>query len=55
MTHPYRKYENTELWKMVDQIIDDLVENQDLEETTAREYIVGYFCKHLEELTDRKA
>lgn len=54
MKHPYTKYENTELWKKVDQIIGDLVENQDLEETTAREYIVGYFCKHLEEIAGRK-
>ena len=27
MTHPYGKYGNTELWKKVDQVLDELVEN----------------------------
>lgn len=47
MTHSYEKYENTELWKKVNQILDELVENQDIEEITKREYIVGYICKKL--------
>lgn len=52
MTHPYTNYENTELWERVEQIIDDLVKNQDIQETTKREYIVGYMCKHLIELKE---
>ncbi|BBF45456.1 hypothetical protein lbkm_4223 [Lachnospiraceae bacterium KM106-2] len=42
---PYGKYQNTELWNLVEKAIEDLVENDDLEERTAREYIVGYLCK----------
>lgn len=47
MTHPYKSYENTELWKNINQIMDDLIENQDIIETTKREYIVGYICENL--------
>ena len=54
MTPPYEKYENTELWKKIDQAIDKLVENQDIEETAKREYIVGYICKKLIEAEEPK-
>lgn len=42
-------YENTKLWGILEKVIDDLVENQDLIENTPREYIIGYFCKKLNE------
>ncbi|USK32580.1 hypothetical protein LIT25_18540 [Bacillus sp. F19] len=45
MEHPYKEYENTELWNLISKGIDDLSENQDLQELTRREYIVGYLCK----------
>lgn len=54
MTHPYERYENTELWKIIDQALDELVENQDIEEITKREYIVGYICKKLIEKEEPK-
>ncbi|WP_195913919.1 hypothetical protein [Planomicrobium sp. YIM 101495] len=54
MTHPYEKYENTEQWKKVNQVIAELVENQDIEELTKREYIVGYICKKLAETEETK-
>ena len=47
MNHPYKSYEETELWDKVNQIVEDLINNQDIEETTKREYIVGYICKNL--------
>ena len=47
MTHPYTKYENTEMWKRIEQLITELVDNHDIEEKTKREYIVGYICKDL--------
>ncbi len=43
--HPYKEYEQTQLWELIDKAIDDLVENQDIELTTRKEYIVGYLCK----------
>jgi hypothetical protein len=45
--HPYKGFEGTRLWKAVNKGISDLVENQDLNEKTQREYIVGYLCKVL--------
>ncbi|WP_338325058.1 hypothetical protein [Planococcus koreensis] len=57
MPHPYEKYEkyeNTELWKKIDQALDELVENQDIEEITKREYIVGYICKKVIETKELK-
>lgn len=54
MTHPYTNYENTEIWKRVEQIISDLVENQDIKETTNREHIVGFICKNLIEMKGLK-
>lgn len=54
MTHLYEKYKNTELWKKLDEALDELVENQDIEEITKREYIVGYICKKLIETEEAK-
>jgi hypothetical protein len=47
MNHPYKEYEGTELWNIIWNCIEDLVENDDLEENTAREYIVGYLCSKI--------
>jgi hypothetical protein len=43
--HPYKAFQGTPLWKRVDRAISALVKNGDLQETTGREYIVGYICK----------
>jgi hypothetical protein len=45
----YSEFEGSRAWEVVDQAISDLVENQDLEETTARRYIVGYTVRALSE------
>ena len=47
MSHPYEKYENTELWKTLDNAINSLVDNKDIELTTNIEYVIGYLCKCL--------
>ncbi len=47
--HPYKIYESTTLWRVIDEAISDLVENKDIEETTRREYIVGYLAKYISE------
>lgn len=49
MSHPYKKYENTDLWKVVHVCINELLENQDLDLTTKEEYVVGYICKSIDE------
>jgi hypothetical protein len=43
--NPYDQYKNSPLWKTIEKAIDDLVENQDLKETTSRDLIVGYLVK----------
>lgn len=50
MAHPNEIFEGTPLWCVVNKGINDLVENNDIEETTQREYIVGYLCKLINEL-----
>jgi hypothetical protein len=45
--HPYVEFERTPLWRAVDRAVADLEENQDLELTGLREYVVGYICKQL--------
>jgi hypothetical protein len=55
MSHPYKQFEGTTLWKVISKGIDDLVENNDLEEKEQREYIVGYLCKLISEsVTENK-
>lgn len=49
MSHPYEQFEGTPLWEAINKGLDDLGENNDIEETTSREYIVGYLCKLINE------
>jgi hypothetical protein len=49
ISNPYKQYENSAAWKILDQAISDLVANQDLVEQTARTHIVGYMVKQLVE------
>jgi hypothetical protein len=44
---PYKKLQATKAWSIVDGAIEQLVENKDLVETTARRYIVGFILKQL--------
>lgn len=46
---PYKKYEETEAWRIVDTTISNLVANDDLKENTNRKYIVGYICRCLDD------
>lgn len=54
MAHQYEIFEGTPLWDIVNKGINDLVDNSDIEETTQREYIVGYLCKLINELETEK-
>jgi hypothetical protein len=49
MNYPYREFEAMPVWKVVDEAISDLIANQDIKETTARRYIVGYLVECLVE------
>ena len=45
MTHPYKEFENTPMWRAIDQAVSDLERNSDLALVTAREYVIGYITK----------
>ena len=47
MTDTYKVYEKTTEWKVIQQAINDLVENQDLIIKTKLELIIGYLTKHI--------
>ena len=46
-SHPYKKYANGKIWKIISQGLTDLEENGDIEQKTASVYIVGYLSKLL--------
>ncbi len=45
--HPYQKYDGTVAWKAIYGALEQLVLNDDIEERTPREYLVGYLIKSL--------
>lgn len=45
--HPYRQWEGTARWAVLDRALAELVENRDLVESTRHEYVVGYLCQAL--------
>ncbi len=47
-TNPYEMFGGTQVWKIVEKTINDLVDNNDIIEKTQRDYIVGYICKDLQ-------
>jgi hypothetical protein len=47
---PYDSNKGSQVWIVVENAIQDLVNNNDIVETTTREYIVGYICKKLEQV-----
>ena len=47
MAHPYEKLEGTPIWIAIAAAIDDLVQNDDVVERTARNYIVGYLSQRI--------
>ena len=48
MRTPYDQFQDTALWQVISEAIDELVDNDDLEERTTHEHIVGYLCSKLE-------
>ena len=53
MDHPYKEYENTELWLRLEKALNDLAENNDIKITTSSEHVIGYLCKNLKPLYDK--
>ena len=55
MEHPYKEYENSKTWNAVARLIKDLVDNNDIELLTPKEYCSGYSCKCLSKQTANKS
>jgi hypothetical protein len=47
--HPYSKFEHTNVWRVLEQAVQELVDNNDIKELTNRTYIIGYLAKRLSE------
>ena len=47
MKHPYLDFENTVVWKELQSELEELIENQDIQLTTANQYVVGSICRRL--------
>jgi hypothetical protein len=45
--HPYKRYEGSPQWQILNEALDALVKNGDVQETTNRVYVVGYLCQAL--------
>lgn len=44
---PYEAYRKSQLWRTVEKSIEELAENQDINLTTKKDYVVGYICKKI--------
>jgi hypothetical protein len=53
MNFPYEGWTSDPLWPTVHDAISDLVENADLKEQTARDYIVGYIVMRIRSALDQ--
>lgn len=47
MTSHYESYKNTQEWQLIEKAIQDLMDNQDIQLLTERDYVVGYLTKQL--------
>ena len=47
INHPYKEFEKTQLWRIINNAVDELIKNQDIELNTRKEYVIGYLCKIL--------
>jgi hypothetical protein len=45
--HPYAKFEGRVLWRTVEKAVAALAKNGDIQELTARKYIVGFICQNV--------
>jgi hypothetical protein len=45
--HPYIEFENTKLWRVVEEAVLSLEMNQDLKLITPQKYVIGYICQQL--------
>jgi hypothetical protein len=47
MDHPYRKFERTPLWTVIETALSELAQNQDVTLHTTSEHVIGFLCQRL--------
>ena len=47
MNHPYQELEAESRWKVIEEGINELEDNQDITVTTKQAYVVGYLLKKI--------
>lgn len=45
MNQPYSEFEGSLIWLLIENTLAELEENQDIEITTRRKYVIGFICK----------
>ena len=45
--HPYRQFEDTNNWRIIEFSLNELLLNNDIELFTPKEYVIGYICMQL--------
>ena len=45
--HPYRQFEDTNNWRIIESSLNELIINNDIELLTPKEYVIGYICMRL--------
>lgn len=53
MEHPYREFESSPLWPIIEGAIHELAANGDIDEKTPSAYIVGFLCQAIYRQRDR--
>jgi hypothetical protein len=48
MEHPYKEYEKTELWRSIEEALENLIENEDICLQTRPELVIGYLCNKID-------
>ena len=43
----YDQYKNSQEWKIIENAINELIQNQDIQLTTLPQYVIGYITKQV--------
>jgi len=49
MDHPYKIYESSLLWEVMQKALDKMINNNDIILNTSEVYVIGFLCKQLDQ------
>ncbi len=47
MSNLYQEYKISDEWRIIEKAINELIDNQDIEVITLKDYVIGYISKQL--------